>query len=130
MPASVSISVFNLKNLLTEDHTAITDDSIREEIVPVARLAVYDYNFTQVLALTESGNILNWENPITTKRYVATIDGSVPIEVDAELISVATDYLPTGAVAAVEVRLPHCNIGKVALAHDTLSGPRRNQPTI
>lgn len=116
---AVSVS-FNLRAVLTKDHTVVTNDSIREEIVPVARLAVYDYNFTQVLALTDAGNILNWENPITTKRYVATIDGSASIEVDVEQITVTTAYSTSGAVAGVTVHLPHCDIGDIALDHDSL----------
>ena len=113
--------VANVWQLFHRDRTIISDDSIREEVVPVARLAVYDYNFTQVMALSESGNPLDWNNPVTSKRYVATIDGSAPIEVDAEQIIITGTYSPSGDLLSVVVTLPHCSVGKIALDHDSLT---------
>lgn len=113
----------NVKGALSQasqEGTRASNDSIREEIVPVARLAVFDYNFTQVLALSESGNIFNIYNPVTSKRYVATIDGSVPIEVDAERIDVSVTYGGGGELQGVVVTLPHCEVGNFSLDHSTL----------
>lgn len=104
----------------SQEGTRASSDSIREEIVPVARLAVFDYNFTQVLALSESGNIFNIYNPVTSKRYVATIDGSVPIEVDAERIDVSVTYGSSGELQSVAVTLPHCEVGNFSLDPSTL----------
>ena len=113
----------NVKGALSQasqEGTRASNDSIREEIVPVARLAVFDYNFTQVLALSESGNIFNIYNPVTSKRYVATIDGSVPIEVDAERIDVSVTYGGGGELQGVVVTLPQCEVGNFSLDHSTL----------
>ena len=73
---------------LTRNPTTISDDSIREEITPVVKLVTYEYNFTQLLSIDEAGNPLGWENPFTSKRYVATIDGKADIGIDADKMKV------------------------------------------
>ncbi len=103
---------------LTGDRTVISDDSIREEIVPVAKLTTYEYNFTQVLFLSESGNPLNINNPITTKRYVATIDGSAPIQLDAEQITCRGEY-QGDRLRKVAITMPHSYVGDITLFHET-----------
>lgn len=104
---------------LTKDRTVASDDSLREELVPVAEMTTYEYRFTQVLFLSDSGNPLNINNLITTKRYVATIDGSVPIQIDAAQLTCEGSYGMDGALDRLTVRLPHSSIGEVALFHDT-----------
>lgn len=74
---------------LTRNPTTITDDSIREEITPVVKLVTYEYNFTQLLSIDEAGNPLGWENPFTSKRYVATIDGKADIGINADKMKIS-----------------------------------------
>lgn len=109
----------NVYLFLTRDQSVISNDSLREEIVPVAELTTYDYNFTQILFLTDAGNPLNINNPITSKRYVATIDGTVPIKLDASKIECQGTFDPLGRLVAVKVVMPHSYIGEVTLLHET-----------
>ncbi len=105
---------------ITRDRTVISDDSIREEIIPVAKVTTYEYNFTQVLFLSDAGNPININNPITSKRYVATVDGSIPIQMDAERIECKGETDPAGRLVSVHIKLPHSNVGDVALDPDSL----------
>ena len=104
----------------TRDMTVISDDSIREEIVPVAKVTTYEYNFTQILFLTDSGNPFGVDNPITSKRYLATIDGSIPLQVDASKIICKATLDSADALKKVKVKLPHSYVGTVALDHSTV----------
>lgn len=103
----------------TRDMTVISDDSIREEIVPVARLTTYDYNFTQILFLSDAGNPLNIDNPITSKRYLATIDGYVPVQIDADRITCKATLDHDGRLVKVRVSMPHSYIGEPNFDHST-----------
>lgn len=69
---------------MTRDQTVISDDSIREEIKPVTKLLTYEYDFTQVPYIDDAGNPFGFNNPFTTKRYVATIDGKADIGLNVD----------------------------------------------
>lgn len=75
---------------LTRNPTTITDDTIREEVIPIAKLGTYEYNFTELMFLDKANNPIGWKNPITSSRYLATIDGDVLIGVDAENMKIKT----------------------------------------
>ena len=105
---------------LNQDRTVISDDSIREEIGPVAKVTTYDYNFTQILFLTDSGNPFGFDNPVTSKRYLATIDGTLPIQVDANKIECKVTLGQNKNLEKVKIKLPHSYAGAVALDHSTV----------
>ena len=115
----VALLVLSVYLFLTKDRTVVSNDSIREEILPVARLTTYEYNFTSVMFLSDAGNPINLHNPITTKRYVATIDGTVPVQLDAESITCEGAFSVDGSLNHVKVYLPHSYIGEVTLFHDS-----------
>lgn len=106
--------LFFTRVVLTTDN-----DSIRDEIVPVAKLTTVEYNFTQILFLSDAGNPLNITNPITSKRFVATIDGSIPIQVDVEKLYCEGQYNPDQSLRGLVVHLPHAQAGEVTLYHET-----------
>lgn len=99
---------------LTRDQTVISDDSIREEIKPVTKLLTYEYDFTQVLYIDDAGNPFGFNNPFTTKRYVATIDGKADIglNVDDENLKVKVHRSKNNesVIKSVNVTLPHSEI--------------------
>lgn len=109
---------------LTRNPTTISDDSIREEITPVVKLVTYEYNFTQLLSIDEAGNPLGWENPFTSKRYVATIDGKADIGIDADKMKVtivrANMADKNSKVKSVKVILPHSEITSFSTDPNTL----------
>lgn len=109
---------------LTRNPTTISDDSIREEITPVVKLVTYEYNFTQLLSIDEAGNPLGWENPFTSKRYVATIDGKADIGIDADKMKVtivrANMADKNSEVKRVKVILPHSEITSFSTDPNTL----------
>lgn len=109
---------------LTRNPTTISDDSIREEITPVVKLVTYEYNFTQLLSIDEAGNPLGWENPFTSKRYVATIDGKADIGIDADKMKVtivrANMADKNSGVKSVKVILPHSEITSFSTDPNTL----------
>lgn len=109
---------------LTRNPTTITDDSIREEITPVVKLVTYEYNFTQLLSIDEAGNPLGWENPFTSKRYVATIDGKADIGIDADKMKTDIKRVDmnneNSEVKSVEVTLPHSEITSFSTDPNTL----------
>lgn len=109
---------------LTRNPTTISDDSIREEITPVVKLVTYEYNFTQLLSIDEAGNPLGWENPFTSKRYVATIDGKADIGIDADKMKVtivrANMADKNSEVKGVKVILPHSEITSFSTDPNTL----------
>ncbi|RHH73645.1 DUF4230 domain-containing protein [Collinsella sp. AM17-1] len=109
---------------LTRNPTTISDDSIREEITPVVKLVTYEYNFTQLLSIDEAGNPLGWENPFTSKRYVATIDGKADIGIDADKMKVtivrANMADKNSEVKSVKVILPHSEIASFSTDPNTL----------
>lgn len=99
---------------LMRDQTVISDDSIREEIKPVTKLLTYEYDFTQVLYIDDAGNLFGFNNPFTTKRYVATIDGKADIglNVDDENLKVKVHRSKNNesVIKSVNVTLPHSEI--------------------
>lgn len=107
----------------THDQTVISDDSIREEIKPVTKLLTYEYDFTQVLYIDDAGNPFGVDNPFTTKRYVATIDGKADIgmKVDDDNLEVKVhpSKLDKSKIESVDVFLPHSEI--VTLSTDPKS---------
>lgn len=109
---------------LTRNPTTITDDSIREEITPVVKLVTYEYNFTQLLSIDEAGNPLGWENPFTSKRYVATIDGKADIGINADKMKISIVRANRGdensEVKSVKVTLPHSEITSFSTDPNTL----------
>lgn len=109
---------------LTRNPTTITDDSIREEITPVVKLVTYEYNFTQLLSIDEAGNPLGWENPFTSKRYVATIDGKADIGINAEKMKIEIERVDksdeNSEVKGVKVVLPHSTITSFSTDPNTL----------
>lgn len=109
---------------LTRNPTTITDDSIREEIAPVVKLVTYEYNFTQLLSIDEAGNPLGWENPFTSKRYVATIDGKADIGIDADKMKIEIKRVDmndeNSEVKSVKVTLPHSEITSFSTDPNTL----------
>lgn len=121
--ALLAVSIIgNVYQWFTKDRTVISDDSIREEIIPVAKLTTYEYNFTQVLYINDTGNPLNITNPLTTKRFVATIDGSIPIQLDGEQIECQSKLHATNnSLVSVKVRIPHSYIGEMTLDYDSFT---------
>ncbi|RGU43107.1 DUF4230 domain-containing protein [Collinsella sp. AF16-8] len=109
---------------LTRNPTTITDDSIREEITPVVKLVTYEYNFTQLLSIDEAGNPLGWENPFTSKRYVATIDGKADIGINADKVKTEIKRVDmndkSSEVKSVKVTLPHSEITSFSTDPNTL----------
>lgn len=109
---------------LTRNSTTISDDSIREEITPVVKLVTYEYNFTQLLSIDEAGNPLGWENPFTSKRYVATIDGKADIGIDADKMKIEIKRVDmndeNSEVKSVRVTLPHSEITSFSTDPNTL----------
>lgn len=109
---------------LTRNPTTISDDSIREEITPVVKLVTYEYNFTQLLSIDEAGNPLGWENPFTSKRYVATIDGKADIGIDADKMKTEIKRADmndeNSEVKGVKVTLPHSTITSFSTDPNTL----------
>lgn len=109
---------------LTRNPTTISDDSIREEITPVVKLVTYEYNFTQLLSIDEAGNPLGWENPFTSKRYVATIDGKADIGIDADKMKTDIKRVDmnneNSEVKSVKVILPHSEITSFSTDPNTL----------
>lgn len=109
---------------LTRNPTTITDDSIREEIAPVVKLVTYEYNFMQLLSIDEAGNPLGWENPFTSKRYVATIDGKADIGIDADKMKIEIKRVDmndeNSEVKSVRVTLPHSEITSFSTDPNTL----------
>ena len=114
---------------LTRNPTTISDDSIREEITPVVKLVTYEYNFTQLLSIDEAGNPLGWENPFTSKRYVATIDGKADIGIDADKMKVtivrANMADKNSEVKSVKVILSHSEITSFSTDPNTLKNMLR-----
>lgn len=109
---------------LTRNPTTISDDSIREEITPVVKLVTYEYNFIQLLSIDEAGNPLGWENPFTSKRYVATIDGKADIGIDADKMKIEIKRVDmndeNSEVKSVRVTLPHSEITSFSTDPNTL----------
>ena len=109
---------------LIRNPTTISDDSIREEITPVVKLVTYEYNFTQLLSIDEAGNPFGWENPFTSKRYVATIDGKADIGINADKMKVTIQRAhrddENSEVKSVKVVLPHSEITSFSTDPNTL----------
>lgn len=94
---------------------------VREELVPVAKLAAYEYNFTDVMHISDGHKILGFEVPFTRNHYVATVDGTVLVGVrDAESIQCSLSENVQGGIDSVSVRLPHCEAWEATIDHESL----------
>ena len=98
----------------------ISSDSIKESIVPVAQLTTYDYDFTQLLYLSDSNEFLGVDIPLTDKTYIATVDGKTTIGLDASQISCSTETDGNGNITEVAISLPHSTVQDVTIDHDSL----------
>lgn len=115
----VSLS-WNAQLFLTRNPTVVTDDAIREEIVPIAKLGTYEYNFTELMHLDKANNPIGWKNPITSSRYLATIEGDVLIGVDVGKMEIKTARNPKDELTSIAITLPHSKAGNPNLYQDTL----------
>ena len=92
--------------------------------VTAVKLVTYEYNFTQLLSIDEAGNPLGWENPFTSKRYVATIDGKADIGIDADKMKIEIKRVDmndeNSEVKSVKVTLPHSEITSFSTDPNTL----------
>lgn len=96
--------------------------SIREEIMPIAKLATYEYNFTQILyySSVNADNPFSIEIPFSENKYIATIEGSATIQVNAEEMTFEPHFL-NNYLVGVDVSLPHSEVKQpVALDFETL----------
>lgn len=118
--ACVLLLGLNAYQFLTKDTGSTSSDSIREEIVPVAKMTTYEYNFTQVMDLNDPGNPFEFKNPITSKLFVATVEGTSSIGVNTENLTCEPMSGPGGALETVSVTLPHSEILTMDINPDTL----------
>lgn len=102
----VGLAGLNIYQFAAKDTKHISSDSVREEIVPVAKMTTYEYNFTQIMAIDNSGNPFNIKNPITRKLYVATVDGVTSIGIDTEAIECNSNVTSEGVLKSVSIVLP------------------------
>lgn len=106
---------------LNESTEMVAVDDVREELVPVVKLAAYEYNFTDVMHVSDGHKILGFEVPFTRNHYVATVNGTVLIGVkDAELIQCNLSENVQGGIDSVSVRLPHCEAWEATIDHESL----------
>lgn len=106
-------------NYLTEDHTVISNASIREQVVQTEIIQPLEYNFTQLLFVNDSGNPINLYNPITSNLYVATIDGSIPVLVNFADAKQHVERDLNGCPTKVSYELSRAYPGDVALDETT-----------
>lgn len=118
--AAVIFGGLRIYNWFTADHTVISNDSIREEVRNTELLQPSEYNFTQILYLSDSGNLLNWNNPITSKLYIATIDGSIPILCDLSQVDLEVTRDLEDKPTEVKLSVPYCYAGNVSLDETTV----------
>lgn len=116
----VLLLVGNVYQFVTKQTQQVTTDSLREEIVPVAKMTTYEYNFTQIMAIDDTGNPWELKNPITSKLYVATVDGTASIGVDAEKIECDSSMGVNGTLKSVSITLPHSEILSIDIDQSTL----------
>ncbi len=110
----------NLWLRFRSDTIVLSDDAIREELLPVAKLTSYEMNFTELMFLDEANNPFDITNPITSKRFVATIDGDVQITTDVSALELEVKRAADRGVDAVRVRLPHAQAENPNLDSSTL----------
>lgn len=97
-------------------------EDVREELLPVVKVAVYDYAFTDVMHVSDAHRILNFDIPFTDKHYVATVDGTVSVGVeDAELIECDLSKTLEGRLSSVLIKLPHCTAWNAVIDHESLN---------
>lgn len=107
---------------LTERSAVVGVEDVREELVPVAKLAVYDYAFTDVMHVSDAHRVLGFDIPFTDKHYVATVEGTVSVGIeDAESIECDLSKTLEGRVKSVAIGLPHCTAWNVAIDHESLN---------
>lgn len=109
----------SIYNFLTEDKTIISNASIREEVVYTDVLKAADYNFTQILFINDAGNPINFNNPITSNLYVATIDGTIPVYINLASANQHVDRDLGGNPTEVTYELSRAYPGEVALDEST-----------
>lgn len=118
----VSVTVWNVSAWMNRDTSVDTSRSVREEILPVAKLATYEYNFTQIIhhASTNNDNWFKIDLPFSDNKFIATIEGIATIAVDAEQMEV--DQVFEGdKLAKVSIKLPHSQLQQpIALDNGSL----------
>ena len=118
----VSVTVWNVSAWMNRDTSVDTSRSVREEILPVAKLATYEYNFTQIIHHTSTNND-NWfkiDLPFSDNKFIATIEGVATIAVDAEQMEVDPVF-EGDALAKVSIKLPHSQLQQpIALDNGSL----------
>lgn len=98
-------------------------ESIREEVVPIAQLSTYEYNFTQILhySTVNNDNPFAIEIPFSKNNYVASIEGTTTIYTNTEDMIVEPAYTGDGKLAEIKITLPHAEVKQpVALDFSTL----------
>lgn len=118
----VSVTVWNISAWMNRDTSVDTSRSIREEILPVAKLATYEYNFTQIIhhASTNNDNWFKIDLPFSDNKFIATIEGVATIAVDAEQMEIDPVF-EGDKLAKVGIKLPHSQLQQpIALDNGSL----------
>lgn len=118
----VSATVWNVSAWMNRDTSVDTSRSIREEILPVAKLATYEYNFTQIIhhASTNNDNWFKIDLPFSDNKFIATIEGVATIAVDAEQMEIDPVF-EGDKLAKVSIKLPHSKLQQpIALDNGSL----------
>ena len=118
----VSVTVWNVSAWMNRDTSVDTSRSVREEILPVAKLATYEYNFTQIIhhASTNNDNWFKIDLPFSDNKFIATIEGIATIAVDAEQMEVDPVF-EGDKLAKVSIKLPHSQLQQpIALDNGSL----------
>lgn len=108
--ACAALLGLNVYQFLTKDTARTSANAIREQIVPVAKMTTFEYNYTEILAIDDAGNPLNIKNPLTSKLYIATVEGTASVGVNVEKLECTPTVNNEGVLQSVTVTLPHSEV--------------------
>lgn len=92
--------------------TQMSADTIREELKEISKYSAYEVNYTSILFFSDKNKtkFFSIGIPFTETQYVATIEGTMSIGIDGELVSFSEKKNKDGKIKKVIITIPHSSI--------------------
>lgn len=106
----ISIRSAVIANYEKEKSQEVSVDAIKEELAEISEYSVYEHNYETVLVFSDKNKIKALNIPFTGNRFIATIEGTMRIGIDAEELQLEKKTTAEGTVEEVRIIVPHAKI--------------------
>ena len=108
----IAITAFQVIKYLQDSSLEITSNTVvdvtnlEQQILSIGELATVEYNYRDVITMTDSHSIGGWDIPLTQKSFIIVVEGIIKIGIDATDISInASDATKTITITIPKTKI-------------------------